>query len=564
MTFDTQPILDKDVERRFDSVGPFVINLRASTAPIGLPPRSPIGSEHARLYQIQRVDDGRVRYRLRLGPFATEHEAETVLADVRLEYPGALTVTAAPDDLHAISLLRGKANSAAPSVAARSSDTTADAKSADTALQPAFDTRRFTPPVTAVPAPTAPVAAAPVVTLAPVPTLALTLAEDAPVRAAGPASPLALALAEDVRTRAAELAPPFTVALADDVRTRAVEPVPPFTLTLVEDAPVRAAAPALVAAAPGPGATPAAVVAAPVALAPIPVPAAQRAPAVATPAGSAATAAVRAPAPAAAASVPARTPAPAATATMPLAPAAAGVVSVRAPAAARPAPVAAAQAPAAPAPAAVIAAPATAAAAPQRAAVSAPSDAASMQALISAIDTEFDTAQKGVAARPALHAVPAAKAGSRRSDAPAGAPAPSLESTQTLRPLTPLELGEHEASRWFVVQLATSDNAFDPDALPHLDIFSLYRLYTVIGMDQGRLVHALRLGFFAEEVGARAVANYLAGFYDEPLVKRVSVAERDRFADQCVEARKDVGATGRHLAIEITDELVVRGRRSTR
>ena len=187
-----------------------------------------------------------------------------------------------------------------------------------------------------------------------------------------------------------------------------------------------------------------------------------------------------------------------------------------------------------------------------------------MQELISAIDTEIDTTPRHAAARPVLHTVPAAKVTARRDDAHAGASVPSLESTQTLRPLTPLELGEHEAARWFVVQLALSDDAFDPDALPHLDIFSLYRLYTVIGMDQGRLVHALRLGFFGEEVSARAVASYLSAFYDEPVVKRVSVAERDRFADQRVEARKDVGATGRHLAIEITNELVVRGRRSSR
>jgi hypothetical protein len=360
--------------------------LHASTAPIGLPTKGPAGSEHARLYQIQRVDDGRVRYRLRLGPFATEHEAEAVLAEVRLEYPGALTVTAAPDDLHAISLVRGKANPGGPSADVRSTDTSADAA-------------------------------------APVPPLTLTLVEDAPVRAAAPVPTLTLTLAE--------------------------------ALTLVEDAPVRAAAP-------------------------------------------------------------------------------------------------------------VVAQTAPAAAAPQRAAVSAASDAASMQALIAAIDTDKDTAPNKTTKPPVLHGVPAAKETSGRDDARAGTPAPSLESTQTLRPLTPLELGANEAARWFVVQLALSDDAFDPDALPHLDIFSLYRLYTVVGMDQGRLVHALRLGFFGEEVGARAVANYLAAFYDEPLVKRVSVAERDRFADQRVEARKDVGATGRHLAIEITDELVVRSRRSSR
>src|SRR6202043_2108988 len=146
-----------------------------------------------------------------------------------------------------------------------------------------------------------------------------------------------------------------------------------------------------------------------------------------------------------------------------------------------------------------------------------------------AIDTGFDTAApNNVAAKPpALYTVPtppapaAAKATARRDVARAGTTVPSLESTQTLRPLTPLELGEHEAPRWFVVQLALSDDAFDSDALPHLYIFTLSPLYTVIGLDQRRRVHALRLGFFAEEVGARSVAGYLATFYEEPLVKRV-------------------------------------------
>jgi hypothetical protein len=439
MTLDNHPILD--VERRLGGAGPFVINLHASTAPIGLPSKSPAGNEHARLYQIQRVDDGRIRYRLRLGPFATEDEAEVALAQARLEYPGALMMTAAADDLHAIALVRGKAHPGGPSADVRSTDTSADARNTDTVLQPVLDTRRFTLPITADPvAPAALPAAA-----APVSPLTLTLVEDAPARAAAP--------------------------------------VPPLVLTLVEDPPVRAAAPVLVAAVPKPTPTPAAVIAAPAAAAAAPV-VAQTAPA---------------------------------------------------------------------------------AAVPQRVAVSVASEIASMQALIAAIDSDIDTSPNKVTTKPpVLRTVPAAKATARRDDARAGAPVPSLESTQTLRPLTPLELGEHEAARWFVVQLALSDDAFDPDALPHLDIFSLYRLYTVVGMDQGRLVHALRLGFFGEEVGARAVASYLSGFYDEPLVKRVSVAERDRFADQRVEARKDVGATGRHLAIEITDELVVRGRRSSR
>jgi hypothetical protein len=143
-------------------------------------------------------------------------------------------------------------------------------------------------------------------------------------------------------------------------------------------------------------------------------------------------------------------------------------------------------------------------------------------------------------------------------------PLESLECTQTIRALTPKELEDNEVSRWFVIQLALADHAFDPDAVPNLDIFSEYRLYSVAGLDQGRVVHALRLGFFREEIGAVAVASYLAAYWDKPTIKRVSLAERERFADQRVEARKDVGATGKHAVIEITDELVARRRQSNK
>lgn len=140
-------------------------------------------------------------------------------------------------------------------------------------------------------------------------------------------------------------------------------------------------------------------------------------------------------------------------------------------------------------------------------------------------------------------------------------PTHDLESTRTVRSLTLEELGDEGGPRWFIVELTSASAPFDPDHLPNLDIFSLYRLYTVVALDQGRSVHSLRLGFFGEEMPARAVANYLAGYYKEAKIKRVSVAERDRFADQSFEARKDIGATGRYAAIEITDELTVRERR---
>jgi hypothetical protein len=133
--------------------------------------------------------------------------------------------------------------------------------------------------------------------------------------------------------------------------------------------------------------------------------------------------------------------------------------------------------------------------------------------------------------------------------------------TQTLRPLTPKELEDASALRWFVIQLSSSEEAFDPDSLPFLDIFTEYRLYSVSGMDQGRLVHVLRLGFFSEESHAKAVADYLGSIYESPVIKRVSAAERTRFAQHRVEARKDIGATGRHAVIEITDQRVIRPKR---
>ncbi len=136
----------------------------------------------------------------------------------------------------------------------------------------------------------------------------------------------------------------------------------------------------------------------------------------------------------------------------------------------------------------------------------------------------------------------------------------TVESTLTVRPLSKLELENNDVLRWFVIELSLADHAFDPDTVPVLDIFNVYRLYSVAEIDQGRIMHSLRLGFFSEENAARAVASYLAGYYDKPTIKRVSVAERERFADQRIEPRKDVGATGTHAAIEITNERYVRER----
>jgi hypothetical protein len=149
---------------------------------------------------------------------------------------------------------------------------------------------------------------------------------------------------------------------------------------------------------------------------------------------------------------------------------------------------------------------------------------------------------------------------SRQVDLPSKG-ALSIESTQTIRALTQLELEDDQASRWFAIQLSLSEEPFDPETLPNLDIFSVYRLYSVAGIDNGRIVHALRLGFFTEQIAAGAVASYLTAFYDKPAIKRVSAAERERFADQSLQARKDVGATGKQAVIEITNERYVREKR---
>jgi hypothetical protein len=308
---------------RLGGPGPFVINLSTSSAPVALPAKIIAGCEHAHLYQLQRTEDRRPRYRLRFGPFATEDEADAILKRVRDIYPGALTATADPEDLRAIGNLQAKAP----------------------APQPPAE-RPSAPPVAARPV------AAP------------------PKAAAKPA----------VRVTPSVISPPV--------------------LTAEQRIPVR------------------------------------------TPAAK--------------------------------------------PAAAVPPP-----------------------------------------RQVRELSTRL----------------------------------PSLESTQTVRVLTQLELDDEQASRWFAIQLSSAEEPFDPETVPNLDIFSVYRLYSVAGIDQGSIVHALRLGFFSEEAAASAVASYLADFYDKPAIKRVSSAERQRFAEQPLEARKDIGATGRHAIIEITDERFVRERR---
>ena len=370
---------------RLGGPGPFVINLTTSSAPITLPAKSIAGCEHAQLYQLQRLEDRRPRYRLRVGPFASEDEADAILKIVRDTYPGALTATADSEDLRVIANLQPKA---VPPPAAKPA----------AAIVPPPPVMKPAAAIVPPPAVAKPAAAF----MPPRPAAHLAAVMAAPPAAKPPAAPPVLTVEQKVSVRTPAAKPPLSVMPAV---------VAPPVLRVEQKTPMRAPQPK-------------------------PVPA----------------------------SVP--------------------------------------------------------------------------------------------AIKAATPAVPPAGPVHKLNT-----PLPDLESTQTVRALTQLELNDEQASRWFVIQLSLSEDAYDPETVPNLDIFSVYRLYCVAGIDQGRIVHALRLGFFSEEIAASAVASYLAAFYDKPAIKRVSSAERQRFADQSLKARKDVGATGKQAVIEITDERFVRERR---
>jgi hypothetical protein len=137
-----------------------------------------------------------------------------------------------------------------------------------------------------------------------------------------------------------------------------------------------------------------------------------------------------------------------------------------------------------------------------------------------------------------------------------------MDSTQTVRTLTPLELADGEASRWFAIQLMLREEPIDAEQVPKLGIFTEYQLYSVTGLEQDRVMHALRVGFFSSELAAEAVAGYLVAYFDSPVIKRVSIAERERFADTGLAARKDVGASGVHAVIELASPAPLAERRA--
>ena len=130
---------------------------------------------------------------------------------------------------------------------------------------------------------------------------------------------------------------------------------------------------------------------------------------------------------------------------------------------------------------------------------------------------------------------------------------PSIDSTQTARPLTSLELEACEVSRWFVIELMHSIDQIDAARIPNLSIFEEYRLYSVAWREQDQPMYALRLGFFSSEIGAAAVVRYLDSYFPSAALRRVSIAEHERFADKLSAPSKEIGAFGKHLAVQFVN-----------
>jgi hypothetical protein len=500
----------------------FVINLCASIAPVRLDGNNIPGLENYRLYQVARVEDGRTRHRLRLGFFTTESHAESVLTVVRQQYPTAFTACLCEEDRRFVRgyLPEGAATQPKP-----------------VAVQPKAVAAQPRP--VAAPAPVtkqAPAAAKTAATANPE-TIELTWepeksAANPAQKAASPAPAAKYGLGptdglDEFSWEPPSLTPAANAAIAKTSATGIMKAkIAADKAGGDKSTSDTARHPALKLAAKAPAAKAAAPVvskpATPVAAKPAaPVVAKPAAPVVAKPAAKPAAAPV-----AAAASKPDT----------------ASSMRVRAPNF-------------------TLSDPPPAPAQAQRTAPAAPFHVGKG---VEVKDTGIRLAAESAVAKPAVPAKPTAQ-GKPKIDKPPvaakpmvtpaakvpdkvakpAAPAipppirimastaspPELDSTQTIRALTNAEMEDAVQEKWFAVQLAVSDQPVNLDAMPRLDIFEAYRLYSVATAGSGKIVHSLRLGFFKEAVSAEAVMGYLQTFFGTPSVMRVSVAEHARFKD---------------------------------
>lgn len=457
----------------------FVINLCASIAPVQLAGKTIPGFENYKLYQVARAEDGRTRHRLRLGFFTSEADADRVLAAVRDNYPTAFTTCLSDDD-------RRFARGYLPDT-----ETTASWKRPVALVEKTAPPAAVkAPPKPAVAAPAAQPAKAPV---APAPAASRPVAAKTPTPAAAPKVVPPAADASDIDL---SWEPPALQAAAPAVKNTQTVTAVFRTEQVIKSKPAEAAPARTLAR----------------------TPEVKQAPAPAKPQAAIELSLAKEAAPAIK---------PAAAPATPDQPFHVGK-GVEIPAVSLSLEATAIQQIAKPAPAP--AAPPAAKTAP------APSKAAAKPAASMPPKAPIKHAPAATPpAKAATHAPVASSAPTRAAPPPRISEterhAPELDSTQTIRALTSTELNDDSQEKWFSIQLVVSEQPVNLDAMPHLDIFEAYRLYSVANAGSGKILHSLRIGFFREQVSAEAVCGYLKTFFPSPSALRISTAEHLRFKD---------------------------------
>ena len=451
----------------------YVINLCASMAPIANSDKPLAGFEQYRVYQVSRKEDGRIRYRLRLGFFSDAAEAETALACIREHYPTAFATSLCDEDQRHTRTFAGQSRPAAVSTA-------------PAAMPPVDKSSQPQPPKPA----TASAAAAKPTPATPPQKTAAAAPKLAPTAAAKPAA-----------------------SASDTQRIPALKADKPLEIEVEWEPSAPKEAPAVKADA-SPAVRKEAVAEAP-SIKPAPISKVVIAPSSRTAADLTLASEPVAKQSPASTGTPANEPfhvgkgvsIPASTLSLEPEPAAP-------PKAAKPEPVASTPA----------TQPSTAAQpTPPKPAPRSQTPAVKNPAAAKARTPAAKVAPAKAAPTPALPKPPVVLGDD--------APLPDLDSTQTIRALTAAELDDESQPKWFAVQLAVSDQPINLDTMPHLDIFSAYRLYSIATAGSGKILHHMRIGFFKEEVSAEAVCGYLKTFFANPTILRVSVAEQTRFAE---------------------------------
>lgn len=127
--------------------GPFVINLCSSSTPMALPRADLPELKRFNFFVSRRFEEGRERFRLHMGFFATQAEAENWLVLVREVYPGAWTGEAPGKKL------RARAVAAAEEQAAHAAGPRPAAPEGEPARKPAPTVPILKPPKASVAAP---------------------------------------------------------------------------------------------------------------------------------------------------------------------------------------------------------------------------------------------------------------------------------------------------------------------------------------------------------------------------------------------------------------------------